>query len=147
MMEHEPKSLGTKLSPILGGGFFRPLTRRTAPIYVDCADRLAEAADEGGQIPCEARLLIREVLTPSGHSARRRRGRTVPRPEPARRPVLQQTNRGALAEPRRISLDEHYVLITPPLRRLLRLLRELAEDRPAELKDFAATLRALCQNC
>jgi cell division septum initiation protein DivIVA len=28
---------------------------------------------------------------------------------------------------------------------LLRLLRELAEDRPAELKDFAATLRSLCR--
>src|SRR5438132_8240797 len=37
--------------------FFRPLTRPTAPIYVDCAERLAEAADEGGQVAHgEARL-------------------------------------------------------------------------------------------
>ena len=49
-------------------------------------------------------------------------------------------------EPRRVSLDEHYVLITPQLRRLLRLLREMAEDRPAELKDFAVTLRSLCSD-
>jgi hypothetical protein len=47
-------------------------------------------------------------------------------------------------EPRRVSLDQHFVLITPALRRLIRMLRELAEDRPAELKDFAVTLRSLC---
>lgn len=29
---------------------------------------------------------------------------------------------------------------------MLRLLRELAENRPAELKDFAATLRSLCRD-
>lgn len=45
-----------------------------------------------------------------------------------------------------MSLDEHFVLIAPALRRLLRMLRELAEDRPAELKDFAATLRSLCRD-
>ena len=49
-------------------------------------------------------------------------------------------------EPRRVSLDEHYVLIVPALRQLLRLLREMAENRPAELKDFAATLRSLCRD-
>jgi hypothetical protein len=64
MIKHETISLGTKLLPILGSGFFRPLTRPTAPIYIDCAERLAEAADEGGQVAhAEARLLIREVLT------------------------------------------------------------------------------------
>jgi hypothetical protein len=38
------------------------------------------------------------------------------------------------------------VLIVPALRLLLRLLEELAENRPAELKDFAATLRSLCHD-
>ena len=47
----------------MDGGFFRPLSRRAAAVYVDCADRLVEAADEGGQVPHhEARVLIREVL-------------------------------------------------------------------------------------
>jgi len=48
-------------------------------------------------------------------------------------------------EPRRASLNEHYVLIVPALRQLLCLFRELAENRPAELKDFAVTLRSLCR--
>ncbi|PAW88548.1 MAG: hypothetical protein B9S33_04555 [Pedosphaera sp. Tous-C6FEB] len=48
---------------MFNGGFFRPLSRPTAAVYVDCAERLVEAADESGQVPHdEARLLIREVL-------------------------------------------------------------------------------------
>lgn len=146
-MSNESKSLGRKLLPILGGGFFRPLTRPSAPIYIDCGERLAAAADEGGQIPhAEARLLIREVMTSYPDS---------PLDEDEGGQFRDQNQRAAQffnklieahwLEPRRLSLDEHFVLITPQLRRLLRLLRELAEDRPAELKDFAATLRSLCQ--
>jgi hypothetical protein len=41
-------SLGTRLGPLLNGGFFRPLARPTAAVYVDCAERLVEAADESG---------------------------------------------------------------------------------------------------
>ena len=36
------------------------------------------------------------------------------------------------------------VLLTPYLRRLLRLLHELATDEVSELKDFAAILRSIC---
>jgi len=32
--------------------------------------------------------------------------------------------------PRRVSQDQNFVLITPPLRRLLRILNVLAENRP-----------------
>jgi cell division septum initiation protein DivIVA len=143
-----PKTLGDKLAPILGGGFFRPLARPTAAIYIDAADRLAEAADEGGQIPhAEARALIREVL--SQHS-------DIPLDEDEGGQFRDLNQRASQffnqligvhwLEPRRVSLDEHYVLIAPALRQLLRLLRELAENRPAELKDFAATLRSLCRD-
>src|SRR5258708_19399091 len=148
MIQHESASLGTKLSPILGGGFFRPLTRPTAPIYVDCAERLAEAADEGGQVGhAEARLLIREALInhpdvqlddDEGGQLRELNQRAAQ--------FFNKLIEAHWLEPRRISLDEHFVLITPQLRRLLRLLRELAEDRPAELRDFAATLRSLCRD-
>ncbi len=142
----EPLSLGNKLAPLFSGGFFRPLSRPTATVYVDCADRLVEAADEGGQIDhAEARLLIREVLA---------RHPEVQLDEDEGGQFRDLNQRAAQffnklidahwLEPRRVSLDEHYVLVTPALRRLLRLLRELAEDRPAELKDFAATLRSLC---
>lgn len=148
MVESTETSLGQRLSPLFQGGFFRPLTRPSAAIYVDCADRLVAAADEGGQVPYDdARLLIREVL--------------------ARHPdvVLDDDEGGGFRdlgqragqffnqllhvrwlEPRRVSLDQHHVLIAPPLRRVLRVLRELAEDRPAELKDFAATLKSLCRD-
>lgn len=142
------QSLGLRLSSLIGDGFFRPLSRSTAAVYIDCADRLVEAADDGGQIPYdEARLLIREVL--SRHS-------DIPLDEDEGGQFRDLNQRAAQffnklleahwLQPKRVSLDEHFVLIAPALRRLLRLLRELAEDRPAELKDFAATLRSLCRD-
>jgi len=141
-----PPSLGQRLAPLLGGGFFRPLSRPTAAIYIDCAERLVEAADDGGQVAHgEARLLIREVMV---------RHPDVQLDEDEGGQFRDLNQRAAQffnklievrwLQPRRVSLDEHYVLITPSLRRLLHMLRELAEDRPAELKDFAATLRSLC---
>ncbi|MDB6038210.1 MAG: hypothetical protein JWM99_2051, partial [Verrucomicrobiales bacterium] len=44
------QSLGLKVLPLLSAGFFRPLNRPTAAVYIDCADALIEAADEGGQV-------------------------------------------------------------------------------------------------
>lgn len=131
---------------MLGGGFFRPLARPTAGIYIDCADRLAEAADEGGQIPhAEARTLIRDVLLqhPDVQLDEDEGGQFRDLNQRASQ-FFNKLIEVHWLEPRRVSLDEHYVLIVPALRQLLRLLRELAENRPAELKDFAATLRSLC---
>ena len=63
MKSNEARSLGVEFSPILGCRFFRPLVQPTAPIYMDCAERLAESADKGGRVThAEARLLIREAL-------------------------------------------------------------------------------------
>lgn len=132
----------------MGGGFFRPLSRPTAAIYIDCADRLADAADEGGQIPhAEARVLIREVLLqhPNIQLDEDEGGQFRDLNQRASQ-FFNKLIEAHWLEPRRISLDEHYVLIVPALRHLLRLLRELAEDRPAELKDFAATLRSICRD-
>lgn len=139
-------SLGKKLSPLLEGGFFRPLSRPSAAIYVDCAERLVEAADEGGQIAhAEARILIREVLVrhPDVQLDEDEGGNFRDLNQRAGQ-FFNKLIEVHWLEPRRTSLDAHHVLITPPLRRLIRLLTELAEDRPAELKDFAATLRSLC---
>ena len=144
----EPKTLGERLAPFLGGGFFRPLSRPTAAIYIDSADRLAEAADEGGQIPhAEARALIREVLSqhPDIQLEEDEGGQFRDLNQRASQ-FFNKLIEVHWLEPRRVSLDEHYVLIVPALRHLLRLLRELAENRPAELKDFAATLRSLCRD-
>ena len=145
---HIPISLGTKLSPLSGGGFFRPLSRPTAALYIDCAERLVEAADDGGQVAhAEARQLIREVMVqhPDIQLEEDEGGQFRDLNQRAAQ-FFNKLIEVHWLEPRRISLDEHYVLITPPLRRLLRLLRELAEDRPAELKDFAVTLRSLCND-
>ncbi len=144
----EKTSLGRKLAPLLEGGFFRPLARPSAAIYVDCAMRLSEAADEGGQIPHdEARLLIREVLAsyPDTSLDEDEGGQLRDLSQRAGQ-FFNRLIEARWLEPRRVSLDENQILIVPPLRRLLRLLRELAEDRPAELKDFSATLRSLCRD-
>ena len=141
-------SLGARIAPLLEGGFFRPLTRPSAAVYIDCADRLAEAADEGGQIPHdEARGLIREVLLqhPNIQLEEDEGGQFRDLNQRASQ-FFNKLIEVHWLEPRRVSLDEHYVLIAPALRQLLRLLYDLAEDRPAELKDFAATLRSLCRD-
>jgi hypothetical protein len=143
----EETSLGRKLAPLLDGGFFRPLARASAAIYVDCAARLIAAADEGGQIPHEeARLLIREVLgTYPDTSLEEDEGGQLRDLSQRAGQFFNRLIEARWLEPRHVSLDENQILVTPPLRRLLRLLRELAEDRPAELKDFSATLRSLCR--
>lgn len=141
-------SLGTRLAPLLGGGFFRPLSRPTAAVYVDCADRLVAAADDGGQVAHdEARALIREVLTrhPDVQLEEDEGGQFRDLNQRAAQ-FFNKLLEVRWLEPRRVSLDEHYVLIAPALRRLLRMLHELAEDRPAELRDFATTLRSLCRD-
>ena len=146
MSREESTSLGSRLAPWIGGGFFRPLSRPSAAVYIDCGDRLVEAADEGGQVRhAEARLLIRDVLVrhPEVQLEEDEGGRFRDLHQRAAQLFNKLIEAGWL-QPRRVSLDEHYVLITPALRRLLGMLRELGEDRPAELKDFAATLRSLC---
>lgn len=148
MKPSEPASLGQRLAPLFDGGFFRPLSRPTVAIYVDCADRLIAAADEGGQVAYdEARLLIREVLirhpeTPLEEDE----GGQFRDPNQRAGQFFNKLLEAGWIEERRASLDEHHILIAPPLRRLMRLFRELAEDRPAELKDFSATLRSLCRD-
>jgi len=42
-------SLSQRLAQLFEQGFFRPLARPSAQLYVDCADRLELASDEGGQ--------------------------------------------------------------------------------------------------
>ena len=144
----EAKSLGGKLGPLLGGGFFRPLARPSAAVYIDCADRLVDASDEGGQIAhAEARVLIREVLLqhPDVQLEEDEGGQFRDLNQRASQ-FFNKLIEVHWLEPRRVSLDENYVLIAPALHQLLRLLRELAENRPAELKDFSATLRSLCRD-
>ncbi len=146
MSDPAAMSLGSKLAPLLGNGFFRPLARPTAAIYIDCADRLAEAADEGGQVAYdEARLLVRDTLSRYSstqldvdeggqfNDINQRSGQ-----------FFNKLIEAGWIQDRHVSLDERWILLSPWLRMLLRLLRDLSEDRPSELRDFAATLRSIC---
>ena len=139
-------ALGLKLADLFTQGFFRLLGRPSAPIYIDCVDRLEEASDEGGQLLHEdALILIRETLARyprteldpdeggDTQDARIRAGK-----------IFNQLLGARWIEPRNVSIDERWVLISPLLRPVLRMLRELAEDEMAELKGFADILRGLC---
>lgn len=142
-----PPKLSEKLLASVTRDFFRPLTRPSAAIYVDCAERLAEAAGEAGRIPhAEAVALIREILAShpdivldddEGASLR-----------DARQRAGQFFNRlcdSAWLEDQQLGLHERWALVSPGLRPLLRLLRELAEDEIAELRTFADTVRGVCE--
>lgn len=138
--------LSSRLTASIGTSFFRPLARPSAPVYVDCADRLEGGADESGQLShSDALLLIREVLAlhPRAELSIEEGANTQDLRQRASK-IFNQLLEAGWIEDRRVSLDEHWVLISPALRPLLRLLRDLAEQDVAELKDFAATLRSVC---
>jgi len=139
--------LSDRLSAVVDGGFFRPGARPSAPIYVDCADRLALSADEGGQLTQnDALVLIREVLAlhPRAELGEDEGAHLADLRQRAAQIFNKLLEAGWLQE-RTVSLDERWVLLTPRVRPLIRLLREIADDHVAELKDFAATLRSICQ--
>jgi hypothetical protein len=139
--------LSDRLASIVDGGFFRPLARPSAPIYMDCADRLAQSADDGGQLSHnDTLLLIREVLAlhPRAQLGDDEGAHLTDLRQRAGQIFNKLLEAGWLQE-RSVSLDERWVLLTPRVRPLIRLLREIAEDNVAELKDFAATLRSICQ--
>ncbi len=126
--------------------FFRPLGRPSASFYIDCADRIAQSADEGGQVShADALMLIREELGahPSTPLAEDEGALLTDLRQRAGQLYNKLLEAGWIQE-RRVSLDEHWVLVTPRLRRLLRLLHELAIDDVTDLKDFAAVLRSIC---
>ena len=55
--------LSERLEQLLPATFFRPLARLSAPIHIDCADRLERAADEGGQLlHADTIAIIRDSL-------------------------------------------------------------------------------------
>jgi hypothetical protein len=143
----QPIKLSERLSSVLESGFFRPLARPSAPVYVDCADRLTESADEGGQLSHDdTLLLIREVLSAHPRAQlgddeganlgdlRQRAGQ-----------IFNKLLEAGWLQERTVSLDERWVVLTPRVRPLVRFLRETAENNFADLKDFAATLRSICQ--
>ncbi len=146
MSENTPL-LSVRLSPVLAGGFFRPLARPSAPLYVDCADRLERASDEGDQLShADAIALIHDALAvhPSVRLEEDEGGQFADVRHRAGQIFNRLLEAGWLEE-RPASLDERWVVLSPRLSPLLGLLRGYAEDDLAELKDFAATIRSVCE--
>ena len=139
-------SLSRKLLENVSQEFFRPLSRPSSAIYVDCAERLAEEAGEAGRLPhADAIAIIREVI--SSHPEITLAEDEGENMRDARQRAGQLFNRLCDAkwmEDQQLGLHERYALISPGLRPLLRMLRELAEDEIAELKTFADTLKGVC---
>jgi len=139
--------LSERIAPLFAHGFFRPLARAAAPLYVDCADRLEQASDEGGQLShSDTIALIRDAL--AAHPGVKLDEDEGGQFSDLRQRAGQVFNRLLEAfwlEERPVSLDERWVVLSPRLPPLLALLREFAEHDLAELKDFAATVRSVCE--
>ncbi len=139
--------LSQKLADSFARGFFRPLARPSAPIYVDCADRLERASDDGGQLSYEdAVAVVRETIAfhPGAQLDLDEGGDTEDVRVRASK-IFNKLLEARWLEDRTASLDERWVLISPAVRPLLRMLRDLAEDDVAELKGFADVLGLICR--
>jgi len=140
-------SLSHRLLGSVSRDFFRPLSRPSSALYVDCADRIADAAGDAGRIPqADAIALVREILAShpeillgedegaSLRDARQRAGQ-----------IFNRLCDAGWLEDQQLGLHERWALVAPGLRPLLRLLRELAEEEIAELTTFADTVRGVCE--
>ncbi len=140
-------SLSERLARAVSADFFRPLTRPSAPVSVDCAQRLIEDAGLAGRLPlAEARQIIREVLVrhpqvklddDEGAQARdvgQRAGM-----------FMNRLLAAGWLEEQTLGLQDRRIIVTPGLRLLMGMLRALAEDEVAELRTFADTLRGVCE--
>jgi hypothetical protein len=114
-------------------------------VYVDCANRLELAAGEAARLEhSEARALVMEVVSSHPELAwseenvaadiRVRAGK-----------VFNHLVEAHWLEDRPESLHERWVVISPALRPLLHMLRELATDSIRELRTFADTLEGVCR--
>lgn len=142
-----PPRLSQRLAPLFLHGFYRPLARPSAPVYADAIDLFEVRSSEDGQLSHEDTLaLIREVLI--AHPAAQLDGDEGGDTQDPRMKAGKLFNKLLdakwLAE-RRTSIDERWVSLTPQVRPLIRSLREMAQDDVAELKDFAATVRSVCE--
>lgn len=138
--------LSHRLFQLAGTEFFRPLARSSAPVYVDCADRLVAEAGESARLPHrEALAIIREVIVQHpGVELGEDEGLAL---RDARQRAAVFFNRMLAAgwlEEQTLGLQDRWAVIAPGLRPLLRLLRHLAEDDADELRTFADTLRSVC---
>jgi len=144
-MDH---SLGSLLSRFLDCGFFRPLARPSASIYIDVAAKLIESTDMDYKLSDkDARVIIRDIISahPDIHLADDEGGRLVDFNQKAAQFFNQLLDVKWIIQ-ERINLDESHITITPALRTVLQMLSDISESRPEDLTDFASTLLGLCDD-
>jgi hypothetical protein len=138
-------SLSRQLARTAPEGFFSPLSSPLSAVYIDCADRLEIEAGEAARLDLqEARQLVLDVVSTHpdfrwpedlvGVDVRVRAGK-----------ILNHLLEVRWLEDRTESLNERWVILSPALRPVLHMLRELAADSIHELHSFAETLAGICQ--
>lgn len=139
--------LSERLLASVSRDFFRPLSRESAALYIDCADRIAEAAGEAGRLPQpDAIAVIRETLAAHpGIALDEDEGALFRDSRQRAGQIFNRLCDARWLEDQQLGLHERWTLVSPGLRPLLRLLRELAEDEVAELTTFADTVRGVCE--
>lgn len=139
--------LSKRFSQAVSPDFFRPLTRPSAPVYVDCARRLEHEAGLAGRLPLlDAQQLIREVLTEHPSARFEEDEGSLLRDARQRAGVfLNKLLAAGWVEEQTLGLQDRRIIITPSLRLLMSMLRTLVEDEIAELQTFADTLRGVCE--
>ena len=139
--------LSQRLFDAISQDFFRPLARASAAVYIDCADRLIFAGAEAGRIPhVEAIAIIREVLSlhPSTLLAEDE-GALLRDSRQKAGSFFNRLTAANWIEDQTLGLHDRWAVISPGLRPLLKLVRDLAENEIAELKTFADTVRGVCE--
>ena len=137
-------SLSQELARNVPEGFFSPLSSPLAPVYIDCAHRLEVSAGESARLELqEARQLVVDIVSshpefawPDDYVGADIRVRASK--------VLNHLFEVHWLEDRTESLYERWVILSPALRPLLHMLRELAADNISELHSFADTLAGIC---
>jgi hypothetical protein len=145
-MNAEP-SLTERFSRAVSPDFFRPLTRPSGPVYVECARRLEQEAGLAGRLPLlEAQQIVREVLRANPSARLEEDEGALLRDARQKAGVfLNRLLAAGWVEEQTLGLQDRRIVITPGLRLLLGMLRALVEDEVAELQTFADTLRGVCE--
>lgn len=140
--------LSQRLFDSVTADFFRPLVRPSAPVYMDGADRLIQEAGEAGRLPqADALAILREVLSQNPQVALQEdEGGGLQDIRARAGKLFNQMIQVRWIEDQAVSLNERWVVISPSLRPLMRMLYDLAETEVAELKSFADSLRGVCSS-
>lgn len=143
-MDRTSLSQRLKLS-FFGTEFFRPLSLPSAPLYVDCAERLVEEAAEAGRLRhAEVLAIIREVVANHpGIQLEEDEGMLLRDIRHRAGAFFGRLLASGWLEEQTLGLQDRWAVISPGLRPLLRLLQQLAEEDAAELQTFADTLRSV----